>query len=229
VKIFADTADWKEMSRLATDDQVQGFTTNPTLARKAGVKNYAEWGAVCAEMFSELPISFEVVGDDEDEMYRQARLIASWGKNVYVKIPVTDTSGRPMRGMIGRLVKDGIKVNVTAVFTRTQVFDLQLVLEQKVPSIISIFAGRIHDAGQDATRTFRDCRAIATVIGAQLLWASPRQVYDIILAEDCGADIITVTPELLAKAKLIGKDLDEFSRETVQMFYDDAKQAGFTL
>jgi len=222
MKLFADTAHMGQMERIAPE--VDGFTTNPTLARKAGVIDYGRWGSAIARVLSNKEISFEVTADDRVEMERQAKIIASWGPNAVVKIPITNTEGKSMTRLIGDLTAQGIKVNVTAVFTRAQVLEVA----KAEPYIISIFAGRIADAGQDPCFVFADCREFVTN-NTSLLWASPRQVYDFVLAEDCGADIITMTPELIAKLELLGKDLNEFSLETVRMFKRDADEAGLTL
>ncbi len=229
VKMFADTADWEEMTDLASRKVVQGFTTNPTLMRKAKVKAYAPWGEAVAQMFADFPISFEVIADDLHDMKSQAKRIASWGDNVYVKIPITNTQGQSTVPLIAELSSFGIKVNVTAVFTQEQVSDIVL---HSRPAIISVFAGRVHDAGADASRVINYGFNIRPVSGwtGELLWASTRQVYDYVLAGKCGADIITVTPDLLAKfQENFGKDLKEFSLETVKMFKRDADEAGYIL
>lgn len=224
MKVYADTADPVQMNQLAQNPIVAGFTTNPTLARKAGVLNYTVWGKTIASAFSGHEISIEVLADDEAEMKRQALEIASWGRNIVVKIPITNTAGDSMIPLIHELSRVDVKVNVTAVFTRVQA----LMAAAAEPHIISIFAGRIADAGQNPSYLFDDIGA-HTPNGINLLWASPRQVYDFILAEEAGADIITMTPDLIAKLELIGKDLTEFSLETVRMFKRDADEAGLTL
>ena len=218
VEIWLDSADRRQMASFS--DQVKGFTTNPTLMKKEGVTDYEKWGREIAQFAPNHLISMEVIGDNAEEMYRQARIISSWGPNVLVKIPITNTRGEMMTSLIDRL-RD-IRLNVTAVFTLEQV----KALGGLRPEVISVFAGRIHDAGQDASSIVRQ---IKNYTRSKVLWASPRQVYDIIMADHAGADIITVTPELLVKRKLFGKSLTEFSLETVKMFHNDAQQAGLTL
>lgn len=215
VKIFLDSADLKQMALLK--DHVQGFTTNPTLAKKAGVTDYKEWCKRVAEMFPNKPVSLEVIADDLKEMERQARLLAFHGSNVYVKIPIMNTIGESCIPLISKLSSERIKVNVTAVMTHEQI---KAVVPAK-PAIISVFAGRIEDTG-------RSVPAIIPFEG-EYLWASSRAARDIYEAGKRGFDIITLTPELLSKLDLQGKDLTDFSRETVQMFYNDAQKAGYVI
>lgn len=236
VRIFADGANMQSMIALNENPMIDGFTTNPTLMRKAGVTNYEEFAVNVLKTITEKPISFEVFSDNLQEMRRQAEKIASWGENVYVKIPITDTKGNSLVHLIGALLEEGIKVNVTAIFTKAQTHDVINAVDvsvhhEKTPVILSIFAGRVADLGIEPGYHFDQCRRVARAAPhVQLLWASPRQVYDLILAEQSGANIITMTPEMLAKVPLLGsKTLSEYSRETVKMFYDDAQAAGFTL
>ena len=224
VKLFLDSADLEMMGKY--HNHVQGFTTNPSLMRKAKEPYYMEWAAQIVGL--ELPVSFEVISDDFDEMEEQARKLSKLGNNVFVKIPVTNTKGDSSGHLIKRLGKMGIKVNVTAVMTKKQVNVVLRVLDKTTPAIISVFAGRIADTGVDpaplvsyAVQVTRQHRNI------DVLWASTRQVLDVYFP--AGADIITVSPEILDKLKLYGKDLTDYSRETVKQFYDDAKAAGYTL
>ena len=220
MKIFLDTSDINEISNLK--DKVDGFTTNPTIMRKAGVIDYEKF---CKEVLAEVgnkPVSFEVFADDFGEMERQARIISSWGRNVYVKIPITNTKNVITTNLIDRLSKDGIKINVTAIMLRTQ---LQTISQATAPMILSFFAGRIADTGIDPKDIFTP-----TIHNTESLWASPREVLNIYQAEQAGADIITVTPELFRKyEKMKGYDLNQLSLDTVQMFYQDAKESGFKL
>jgi transaldolase len=230
VKIFADGADLVGIRRLYEDPLIAGFTTNPTLMHKAGITDYAAFARDMLEVVPDRPISFEVFSDDEPEMYRQALEIASWGENVYVKIPVTDTHGHPMTGLVQRLSEAGVKVNVTALFTLPQVEEITEAVKNGAPSNISVFAGRIADAGVDPLPTMRAAlETMAAAPRSELIWASPREILNVIQADGIGCHIITVTHDLLAKLGSVGKDLDQFSLETVQMFHRDATAAGFTL
>lgn len=207
-----------------------GFTTNPTLMAKAGVPDYREFAREVLAAIPSLPISFEVIGDEFDEMGRQAREIASWGENVYVKVPVCNTRGESSVPLVCELSAEGVKVNVTAVLTLDQVRAVAEAVAEDTPSIISIFAGRIADTGRDPVPTMREAvRICARRPRLKVLWASPREVLNVYQAEACGCHIIALTSDLLSKLHLRGKDLTEFSRETVQMFYDDACRAGYTL
>lgn len=225
IKIYADGADLAQMFEQAQDPGISGFTTNPSLMKKSGVTDYEGFAKEALSVITK-PISFEVFADDFNEMERQARLISSWGENVYVKIPITNTRGESSIPLIERLSKDGVKVNVTAVFTVAQVIDVAKVLIG--PAILSIFCGRIADTGRNPS-TF--CHLAATFCGTnvEVLWASTRELLNIKQAEECGCDIITVPNDLLKKMNLIGKDLTEYSLETVKMFRDDAKASGFSL
>ena len=231
VKIFADGADLDGILTLAADKRISGFTTNPTLMWKAGLTDYEEFATRLLERITEHPISFEVFADDVPEMRRQAREIATWGSNVYVKIPVTNTKRESTESLVKELSSAGVKLNVTAICTLEQVRDVARALAGGAPSVVSVFAGRIADTGRDPIPLMKEalqmCRAAAP--SAELLWASPRELLNIIQAAEMGCDIITVTPDLLKKLELVGKDLAEFSLDTVQMFFKDAQAAGFVL
>ncbi|MCZ4491300.1 MAG: transaldolase [Conexibacter sp.] len=229
-KIFADGADLDGILRLAEDPMIQGFTTNPTLMWKAGLTDYADFAQRLLEQIRDKPISFEVFADDEAEMRRQAKQLASWGPNVYVKIPVTTTSGESMAPLVRELSEDGVQVNVTALFTTAQVELITSAVADGAPSCISVFAGRIADAGVDPLPIMqRSVDIMSSVPHAELIWASPREVLNLVQADQVGCHIITMTHDLIGKVKNLGKDLDQFSLETVQMFHRDAAAAGFTL
>lgn len=230
LKVYADGANYDDIRKLNSHPLVQGFTTNPTLMREAGVVDYEAFARQVLEVITEKPISFEVFADDLEHMYLQAKTIASWGKNVNVKIPVTNTLGEFTGPILTRLSAEGVSLNVTAVFTHKQVVDILAALRPGTAHIISIFAGRIADSGRDP---IPDMEVAAQLIHVHpkidLLWASPREVLNIYQADACGCDIITVTAGLLKKLELYGKDLDEFSLETVKMFYRDATSAGYQI
>lgn len=228
IKIFADGADPVIASEQAKLPYISGFTTNPSLMRKAGIVDYAAWADIFLECVNGKPVSFEVLSDDFGEMERQARKIAKWGANVYVKIPIMNTSGKTTTDLIHRLSGDGVKVNVTAVFTLPQVEVVSAALENGAASIISVFAGRIADTGRDPESLMREAVSM-TPVGVELLWASGREIFNVVQAEDANCDIITLTPDLIAKLPLLGKNLGKFSWETVKQFYDDAMAAGYTL
>jgi transaldolase len=230
VKIFADGADLDAILALATDPRIAGFTTNPTLMWKAGLTDYEDFARRLLERITAHPISFEVFADDEEEIRRQALKIAQWGDNVYVKVPVTTTDGTPMAPLVRELSESGVRVNVTALFTTAQVELITEAVKDGPPSYISVFAGRIADAGVDPVPIMR--RAVEIMVEAprsELIWASPREILNIIQADEVGCHVITVTHDLLKKLDGLGKDLDQFSLETVQMFRRDAVQAGFSL
>lgn len=232
VEIYADGASIVDMQRLAANPDIRGFTTNPSLLRKSGVGHYANFARRALEIAGDRPVSFEVLADDGPEVMRQALAIASWGPTAHVKVPVTNSQGRSLTPLIAALAHQGVPVNVTAVFTMAQVFEVNVALRgARGPATISIFAGRIADAGYDPVRTVGPmARTVhAGAPGTKVLWASPRQVYDATLAARAGCDIITMSPELIDKLALRGKDLSEFSRETVEMFYRDAQASGLTL
>jgi transaldolase len=229
-RIFADGADLDGILALAADPRIAGFTTNPTLMRKVGLTDYARFAQDLLERVTEHPISFEVFADDVDEMRRQAHVIASWGENVYVKIPVTSTSGESMASLARELSEDGVKVNVTALFTTAQVELITAAVADGTQSYISVFAGRIADAGVDPMPIM--ARAVEIMVRApraELIWASPREILNLVQASEVGCHIITITHDLLRKLDGLGKSLEQFSLETVRMFHDDALAAGFTL
>jgi transaldolase len=229
-RIFADGADLDGILTFAADPRIDGFTTNPTLMRKAGLRSYAEFAHRLLEQITEHPISFEVLADDSSEIERQARLIASWGENVYVKVPVTTTSGESLAALVRALSEDGVKVNVTALFTTAQVEMITAAVEQGAPSCISVFAGRIADAGVDPMPIMADAvQIMASAPRAELIWASPREILNVVQADRVGAHIITITHELLSKLDCLGKSLEQYSLETVRMFHGDALAAGLTL
>jgi transaldolase len=230
IKLFADGAKLEHIVELAANPAVSGFTTNPSLMRSSGVTDYRAFAHDILAQVKDKPISFEVFADDHEEMYRQACEIASWGTNVYVKIPVTNTHRDPSYDLVRRLTQQGICVNVTAIFTLEQVKQTAAALEGGAPSVISVFAGRIADTGRDPVPHMR--QAVETAARAQraeVLWASSREVLNLYQAEAAGCHIITMTPDLLAKLALKDKDLDEYSLETVQAFFNDAARSGYSL
>ncbi len=232
VKIFSDGADVASLLEMAKNPLVAGFTTNPTLMRKAGVSDYGAFAKQVLDAIRDRPISFEVLADDFAEMGRQARLIASWGPNVYVKVPITNTRGESSLPLVKELsVKDRVQLNVTAICTLEQVHGATQALAGGAPSVVSVFAGRIADTGRDPVPVMKAARSIcdSSRAPAELLWASPRELLNIKHAEEAGAHIVTVPPDMLKKLELFGKDLSEFSLETVQMFHRDAVGAGFKL
>jgi transaldolase len=229
-RIFADGADLDGILRLAADPRIEGFTTNPTLMHKAGLTDYAKFARSLLEQVDKHPISFEVFADDAEEIRRQARLIASWGENVYVKIPITTTAGESLAALAHELSQEGVKVNVTALFTPAQVQSITAAVREGAPSCISVFAGRIADAGVDPVPIMaRSLEIMADAPRAELIWASPREILNLVQASQVGCHIITVTHELLRKLDCLGKKLEQYSLETVRMFHGDAAAAGFTL
>ena len=230
VKIFADGADLDSILALAENPQIAGFTTNPTLMRKAGVSDYEGFARKVLEHITDRPISFEVFADDDPEMERQARLIASWGPNVNVKIPVTDTHGASKAALIRRLCDAGVSLNVTALMTVAQVETVGAAMADGPAGIVSVFAGRVADTGVDPIPVMQDALAVlAPHPQLELLWASPREILNVRQAAEIGVHIITVTHDVLKKLELFGRDLDAYSLETVRMFHDDAAAAGFLL
>jgi transaldolase len=230
VKIFADGADITGILELSRLSYIRGFTTNPTLMRKAGVPDYAAFAAEVLKHISDRPVSFEVFADDEETMESQARHIANWGANVYVKIPVTNTKGEPTLGLIRCLSHSGIQVNVTALLTLEQVRAVTEALHGGAPSNVSVFAGRVADTGRDPVPLMREAvRILRQNPQTELIWASPRELLNIYQADEIGCQIITVSHDILAKLKLIDKDLAEYSLETVQMFFGDAAKARYVL
>ena len=215
---------------LAEDPRIEGFTTNPTLMHKAGLTRYAEFAHSLLERVTQHPISFEVFADDSQEIARQARLISSWGENVYVKIPVTTTRGESLAALARELSEGGIKVNVTALFTTAQVELIAAAVEHGAPSYISVFAGRIADAGVDPVPIMaRSVEIMERAPRSELIWASPREILNLVQADQVGCHIITITHDLLKKLDCLGKSLEQYSLETVRMFHGDAVAAGFTL
>ncbi len=230
IKIFADGADLSEMERLAHDPVIRGFTTNPTLMRKAGVTSYHAFAEQVLAAIPDLPVSFEVLSDDVDHMAAEARLIGAWGENVYVKVPITNTAGESTLRVVEELSWDGVKLNVTALTTVEQAFAAARSLTSGTPAIISMFAGRIADTGRDPVPMMTAVAdALAGQPAVELLWASPRELLNVFHASDAGCHIITVTGDLLAKRQLIGKDLDVYSLETVRMFFNDAADLDLVL
>jgi len=230
IKIFADGADKEGMLEMYRQPYIKGFTTNPTLMRKAGVSDYEVFAKDIIQAIPDRPISFEVFSDDFIEMERQALKISEWGENVYVKIPVTNTRGESSIELVGRLAGAGVKMNVTAMMPLSQVRDAAKVLAGGPPSYLSVFAGRIADSGRDPVPVMAEAVEIcADYPNIELIWASPRELLNIFQADAIGCHIITVTNNVLNKLRLIGKDLNEYSLETVKMFHDDALEAGYKL
>jgi len=230
IKLFADGANISEMVAMYQNPAISGFTTNPTLMRKAGITDYVAFAQDVLAAIPDRPVSFEVFADELGEMEAQARAIASWGPHVNVKIPVTNTKGIFTGPIIASLSRAGIALNITAIMTLQQVEAVAAVLAPETPSIISVFAGRIADTGIDPVPHMKACRRkLDGRPKAQLLWASPRELLNVFHAEEAGCDIITATSDVLAKLALIGKNLDTYSLETVQMFHRDAMASGFQI
>ena len=230
IKLFADGADLNEMLEMYDKPYIKGLTTNPTLMRKAGVSNYRTFARDVLENIKDKPVSFEVFSDDLTEIERQSLEISSWGENVFVKIPITNTKGISTFPVIEKLVKKQCKINITAIMTVTQVENIAKALDPSVPSYISIFAGRIADTGRDPEKTIRvSLEEIKHLNYCELIWASPRELLNVFQAEAIGCHIITATKELLNKLPLVGKDLVEYSLDTVKMFKNDAVQSGYEL
>lgn len=230
VKIYADGADLQSMLNEYEKGIVKGFTTNPSLMKSAGVKNYKEFSKSVLNYIKDMSVSFEVFADDEEKMLEEAREIASWGDNVYIKIPVLDTKGNFTGSVIKKLADENIKLNITAVFTMEQVNKILSCLNKDIPAIISIFAGRIADTGVDPIKIVKAAvDSISNYTKFEILWASSREIYNIFQANEVGCHIITVQNSLLNKCNLVGKDLNEYSIDTVNDFYKDAKSLGFTI
>ncbi|MGA2281472.1 MAG: transaldolase [Verrucomicrobiota bacterium] len=231
VKLFADGADKAGMLQLNGNPLIQGMTTNPTLMRKAGVHDYEAFARELLQHITEKPISFEVFSDEFPEMRRQALKINGWAKNVYVKIPITNTRDESSLPLVRDLALEGVKLNVTAILTLEQVAGVARALNPKVPAVVSVFAGRIADTGVDPMPQMRENKKLlAGLPRAELLWASVREVLNIFQADDCGCAIVTVPHDILAKAmKMTGMDLKKLSLDTVKLFAADAKAAGFSL
>lgn len=230
IKLFADGADVAQIVKFQSNPLIRGFTTNPTLMRAAGVKDYETFAREILERVKDKPISFEVFADDFTEMERQARKIASWADNVYVKIPVTNTRRQSSTDLVRRLSQSGVKVNITAVLTLDQVCRGVAALGGGAPSVISVFAGRIADTGRNPVPIMAEAvRMVSAYPPIELLWASPRELLNVFEANDVGCHIITATEGILAKLQIVGKDLDDYSLETVLMFYNDAARANYQL
>jgi transaldolase len=230
IKIFADGANRASMLELYRVPWIRGFTTNPTLMHKAGIANYEEFAAGVLRDIPDRPISFEVFADDFAEMERQALKIAAWGPNVYAKIPVTNTAGAPARDVVRRLARQGVKLNVTALLTLEQVEDVADALADGPAAYISVFAGRMADTGRDPAPMMSEAvKRLAAYPHIELIWASPRELLNIFQADAIGCHVITVTEDILRKTSLLGKDLNEYSLETVRMFHSDGAAAGFKL
>ena len=230
VKLFADGADKTTILNLYRNPAIRGFTTNPTLMRKAGIAGYEAFSRDILSAIPDRPISLEVFADEFDEMETQARKIASWAENIYVKIPVTNTRREPSLDLICRLSHEGIKLNVTALLTLSQVRDVAGALAGGAPSYVSVFAGRIADTGRDPVPLMAAAVEMVSIHpGMELIWASPRELLNIMQADSIGCHIITATSDILQKLPLIGKSLDDYSLETVKMFHSDAQKSGFTI
>jgi transaldolase len=230
IQLFADGADIKVMTELYKSGVVKGFTTNPTLMHKIGLSDYPAFSKEVLKAIPDKGVSFEVFSDDAEGMEADARVIASWGKNVFVKIPVTNTKGESMAPLIKKLAAEGVQLNVTAILTLQQVETVCASLKSGVASIVSVFAGRVADTGVDPMPLMREalkhCRKLDK---CELLWASTRELLNLFQAQACGCDIITVTPDILKKLSMVGKDLGELSLDTVKMFRNDALSAGFKI
>ncbi len=230
VKLFADGAVKADILEMYRNPLIKGFTTNPTLMRKAGISDYKAFALDILQMIRDRPISFEVFSDDFSEMERQALLIKDWGDNVYVKIPITNSEGKSSIPLVHRLSHAGVKVNVTALMTLHQVYEVNQALLGGSPAYVSVFAGRIADTGRDPTPIMAAAvEIISNSKDQELIWASPRELLNVFQADLIGCQIITATTDILKKLNLTGKDLAEYSLDTVKMFYDDATKAGFEL
>ena len=230
VKLFADGADLKVIETMAANPLIRGFTTNPTLMRKAGVTDYVAFAREALRVVAGRPISFEVFSDDFAEMERQALEIVSWGPNVFVKIPVTNTRGDSAAPLVSRLALAGVQLNITAILTEAQVAEMAAVLSPQVASFVSVFAGRIADTGVDPVPVIaRSVQLLRGLTRAEVIWASPRELLNVFQADAVGCHVITATADVLNKLTLVGKDLGVYSLETVEMFRKDAMAAGYTI
>ena len=230
VKLFADGADKAGILEMNNNPKISGFTTNPTLMKAAGIKDYKAFSHDILSHIKDKPISFEVFSDDFNEMETQALEIASWANNVYVKIPVTNTKSESSKNLIERLSNAGVKLNVTAMMTVAQVNNILPALANGPGGYVSVFAGRIADTGENPLNIMEGVlELLKNYPKIELLWASPRELYNVVQANDIGCHIITATNDILKKLPILGKDLDDFSLETVKMFYDDAKEAGYSI
>jgi len=230
IKIFADGADRSRVRAMCGEPWIRGFTTNPTLMRQAGVLDYEEFARELLDLVPDRPVSFEVIADQPEEMERQALRIASWGENVYVKIPITTTDGASTAASVRRLSASGVKVNVTALMTLAQVEDAESWLRDGPGGYISVFAGRIADSGRDPVPLMAAAvELLAATPLVELIWASPREVLNVVQADAVGCHVITVTDEILRRLSNLGRDLGEFSLDTVRMFFRDGQAAGYTI
>ena len=230
IKIFADGADLNSIKRLLKNKLVKGFTTNPTLMKKAGIKNYEIFSKSVAKLVYPKSVSLEVFSDDLNEMYSQAKIISSWGKNIFVKIPIINTMGFSTNRIVKKLSDEKVNLNITAIFTFKQIKDVIKVLNKNSNTILSIFAGRIADSGRDPEHLIKKSIKISKKYKKiQILWASTREAYNVIQAANCGCHIITISDDIINKVKYFGKNLNIFSKETVKMFYNDAKSSGFKI
>ena len=230
IKLFADGADIDDMKKIYREGVVKGFTTNPTLMRKANVTDYEAFAISVLKEIRDLPVSFEVFSDEFDIMEKQARKIAGWGSNVNVKIPITNTRGESSLPLIKRLSYDGISLNITAIMTVEQIKLAAKAISPGSKTIVSVFAGRIADTGRDPVPYMRKgAQILKSNKNAELLWASSRELLNIFQAESCGCHIITVTSDILNKIRAVGRDLDQFSLDTVKMFYDDARATKYNI
>ena len=230
IKLFADGADLKGMLEMNSKPYIKGLTTNPTLMRKAGITDYKGFASEVLSYITEKPISFEVFSDDLDKMRRQALEISGWGENVYVKIPITNTLGVSTSSVVDNLVQEGVKVNVTALMTLRQVQTVAEVLDPNIPSYVSVFAGRIADTGRNPEPIMvESLEILRNVSKAELIWASPRELLNVFQANTIKCHVITATNDILKKLELVGRNLQDYSLETVQMFYEDALKSGYEL
>jgi transaldolase len=230
VQVFADGADLDSMLALYRNPLIKGFTTNPTLMRKAGITDYPKFARAVLAAIPDRPISFEVFADEFDQMEEQAREIASWGGRVNVKIPITNTRGESSALLVRRLARAGVSLNVTALMTLKQVQEIVPCLESGPPSYVSVFAGRIADTGRDPVPMMAESvRILRNFSNIQLIWASPRELLNVFQADEIGCHVITVTHDVLNKLRLVGRDLNDYSLDTVKMFFTDAQSAGFRL
>ena len=230
IKLFADGADLAGMIEMANKPYISGLTTNPTLMRKAQVTNYEKFAKEVLKEISDKPISFEVFSDEIEDMKYQGQVLSSWGENVYVKVPISTTKSESTFSVVDFLSSKGVKVNVTALMNSSQVEKISSALNESVPSCVSVFAGRIADTGRDPMPIMRKCvNLLSENRSAEMIWASPRELLNVFQAQEVGCQIITATNDILKKLELVGKDLDEFSLETVKMFYSDAKDSNFSI
>lgn len=231
IQIFADGANKKGIIDLSKQSYISGFTTNPSLIKNSGIKNYEEFCRDILQSVANKPISFEVFSDDFNEMYEQALKISQWGENVNVKIPISNTKGESSKNLISSLTKEGVKLNITAIFTLDQIEEAANFSKESPYTILSLFAGRIADTGRDPEKICKEAAKVKNSINpdAKLLWASPREIYNIFQAERSGCEIITVSHNILSKIGNLNKDLNTFSIETIKMFYDDATNSGYKI